>query len=265
VLISYSVGFFGDFMSDSFVSIITPTFNAERFIRDTYESINNQSHTNWEWIVTDDCSSDLTVDILLEISGKDSRVTILQNSVNGGAAVSRNRCLDSASGEYIAFLDSDDLWKPGKLLSQLKFMNSFNYKISFTSYELIDENGRSLNKCVDRACLGSIGYKELLKKRATFGCSTVMLRSSVIQGKRMPLLRTGQDYAFWLSLLSNGTRAAHLAESFTRYRVVPGSISRNKGKKALRQWQIYRQHEGLSIAMSTWCFCFYAIRAVFRR
>lgn len=245
------------------ISIVTATYNSFPFIESTYNSIKSQSHQDWEWLVTDDASSDETLQLLMKFASFDSRVKVFHNSVNLGAAEARNVSISHASGEFIAFIDSDDLWNRQKLEKQISFMNS-NVDFSFTAYRLIDEHGGSLNKNIDLNKSGSFTYEDMLRKKATLGCSTVMLRKSRFTDLRMPLLRTGQDYATWLKLLRGGTRAFVLPEVLSSYRILPNSISRNKLKKAKRQWQIYRQVEQLSILKSSTCFLNYAWRAVFR-
>ncbi|MEZ9322788.1 glycosyltransferase family 2 protein [Vibrio sp. 10N.286.51.E5] len=246
------------------ISIITPTYNSYATILSTYESIKNQDYDNWEWVVTDDCSTDQTVDILKKIAFKDSRVKVFVNDTNSGAAVSRNRCISESNGEFIAFLDSDDLWLPNKLMCQLEFMLEGKYSFSFTSYELIYENGNKIGKVVDKGEVVSVSYQDMLRKKATLGCSTVMLKKSCFRSLSMPNIRTGQDYALWLKLLKQDTNAYLLPVILTEYRIMPNSISRNKIKKAKRQWQIYREIEQLNIIDSTISFFHYAYRAVFR-
>jgi len=246
------------------VSIITATFNSSTELLQTYCAIKMQTMTSWEWLVTDDCSSDNTFAVLKDLASKDPRVKVYQNAINSGAAVSRNNSLNYAKGEFIAFIDSDDLWQPRKLEKQLFFMAD-GVDFAFTGYDLIDEHGESLNQTVDANQSGAFSYEDMLKKRATLGCSTVMLRRSAFKDISMPLLRTGQDYATWLKLLKTGKKAYLLNDVLTRYRIMPNSISRNKFKKAKRQWEIYREVEKLSLLKSSVCFCFYAWRAVFRK
>lgn len=247
------------------VSIITATFNSENEVLHTYYSLLEQTYGNWEWLVTDDCSSDSTLDILSDIAAKDSRVSVFSNNTNYGAAVSRNKSLLSASGDFIAFVDSDDLWKDNKLELQVRFMQDNGVDFSFTAYELIDEQGREKGVKVDACQEGPMGYRDMLKKKATLGCSTVMLRRSKFNDLQMPLLRTGQDYATWLTILKAGHYAYCLNSVLTQYRIRANSISRNKFKKARRQWQIYRNVENINFFSSIYYFCFYAYRAVFRR
>jgi teichuronic acid biosynthesis glycosyltransferase TuaG len=252
-------------MESRLVSIITATYNCIGSIEDTYQSIIGQSHQNWEWLITDDCSTDRTHDLLNQIMAKDNRVKVFKNEENSGAAVTRNMSLSQATGDYIAFLDSDDLWLPDKLKKQLNFMGD-DIDFSFTAYDLIDEQGVKMNRTVDvRQSSRSFSYESMLRKKATLGCSTVILRRSAFYDVSMPLLRTGQDYATWLKLLKTGRRAYLLNKVLTSYRIMPNSISRNKFKKAKRQWQIYREVEKLPLLKSAACFLFYAWRAVFRK
>lgn len=247
------------------VSIITPSFNSKQYLLETYESIKAQSYSNWEWIVTDDCSSDGTAFLMQRIASIDKRVIFLSNEKNSGAAVSRNLSIGSAKGEFIAFIDSDDLWLPDKLEKQIKFMKSNELDFTFTAYELIDDKSVKLGKQVDTHLRESVTYELMLKKRATLGCSTVIIRQNAFEDITMPLIRTGQDYALWLKLLRTGVKAYALQDVLTQYRILPNSISRNKFKKAKRQWEIYRAIEKLTLLKSIECFCFYAWRAVFRK
>ena len=150
------------------VSIITPSWNSEKYIKKTIESVQNQTYSNWEMIIVDDCSSDNTVKIVQEISKKDSRVHILEQRTNGGAAKARNRSLDEASGRYIAYLDADDIWKPAKLEKQIQFMNEHKCGFSCTSYEVIDDEGNALNKEVHM--LPSVDYVGFLTNNLLQTC-----------------------------------------------------------------------------------------------
>ncbi|CAM8070812.1 TPA: glycosyltransferase family 2 protein [Enterobacter hormaechei subsp. steigerwaltii] len=253
-------------IDDIKISIITPTFNSGSTIVETYNSISKQTHENWEWLVTDDCSSDDTINILSSICEKDSRVRVFKNSTNSGAAVTRNNSLSNVSGDFITFIDSDDLWFSSKLEKQLNFMIVNELDFTFTAYELVDAQGIPLGKVVDlQGDNFSVNYSDMLKKKATLGCSTVMIKKNAFSDFSMPLIRTGQDYALWLKLLKSGKKAHLLNEILTRYRILPNSISRNKFKKSQRQWNIYREIENLSVLQSAYCFCFYAWRAIFRK
>jgi len=248
------------------ISIITASYNSAPYIYSVYEAINKQTYEHWEWLITDDCSTDDTMQIIKKLASLDSRIKVFKNIKNSGAAVARNMSISKANGIYIAFIDSDDLWEPQKLELQLNFMRKFDYAFSFTSFKIVDINGVFTSKIVDKYNeVKAFSYDDMLKKEATLGCSTVILNKSRFKDISMPLLRTGQDYALWLKLLKTGETAYLLPESLTSYRILPDSISRNKFKKVMRQWQIYRDIEKLTIQKSSICFLYYAYRAVFRR
>lgn len=153
-------------IDDIKISIITPTFNSGSTIVETYNSISKQTHENWEWLVTDDCSSDDTINILSSICEKDSRVRVFKNSTNSGAAVTRNNSLSNVSGDFITFIDSDDLWFSSKLEKQLNFMIVNELDFTFTAYELVDAQGIPLGKVVDlQGDNFSVNYSDMLKKK----------------------------------------------------------------------------------------------------
>lgn len=245
------------------VSVITAAYNSESFLLDTYQSLRSQTYQAWEWVVVDDCSTDSTFELLEELSQKDDRIRLFRNSKNEGAAHSRNLAIDCARGEFLAFLDSDDLWLPNKLAHQLSYMAQ-GVDFSFTAYRVVDELGNETGRTIDHLPQPAIYYEDLLNKKVTMGCSTVVIRRGTVGDLRMPLIRAGQDYAFWLSILRAGNSAFLLPEVLTSYRVRKGSLSRNKFYKARQQWHIYRNIENLPVASSALHFSFYAFRAVFR-
>ncbi|MGD6778614.1 teichuronic acid biosynthesis protein TuaG [Sutcliffiella horikoshii] len=249
-------------MSSPLVSIITPSYNAEKFIEETVKSVQDQSVTDWEMIIVDDCSSDSTRDILHRLAGLDSRIKVVLLKENGGAAVARNTALEHAKGRYIAFLDSDDQWKPNKLEKQLTFMKENNYAFTFTAYDLMNENGDLLNKTIGAP--EKIDYKGLLKN-TIIGCLTVILDKDQVGEVRMPNIRTRQDFALWLSVLREGHIAYGMSEPLSVYRLVEGSISSNKLKTAKRNWYVYREIEKLSLPYASWCFVNYAFYALKKR
>jgi glycosyltransferase involved in cell wall biosynthesis len=250
---------------ENLVSIITATFNSARYVTCTYESLRAQTHTAWEWLVTDDCSDDNTFDILSEMALLDARIKLARTSVNSGAAVARNESIARAYGEYLAFIDSDDYWLPRKLEAQLSFMSKHKINFSFTGYKIVNQTGDWTGGRVDHGRSGTFGFDDMLRKRATIGCSTVMLRRNAFSDLKMPPLRIGQDYAFWLNLLRSGGKAHLLGETYSCYRITPNSISRNKFRKARAQWHIYRQIEQMSFMRSSFFFGIYAGRALLSR
>lgn len=249
------------------ISVITPAFNAESFIERAYRSLVDQTHTNWEWIVIDDKSVDHTHEILSKLKRKDKRLTIIKNTANVGVGLSRNVGLAAANGEFVAFLDADDQFVPDKLLRQSKFMNGDGdgvlKNISYTPFYKKKEGGEVLSKIIDKHAPQCITYNDLLLKRATFGCSTVMIRKLAVDFKFTDR-RMGQDYVAWLSLLKNDIAAQKCNFVGTIYEVRHGSVSSNKIKKALDQWLIYRNTQHLNFYYSLIAWINYAVRSLIR-
>jgi teichuronic acid biosynthesis glycosyltransferase TuaG len=133
---------------EALVSIIMPAFNCGDFIGKTLDSVIDQTYQNWEVIVVDDCSTDNTADVVFEYSKKDHRIKYHKLEKNSGAAIARNMAVELASGKYLAFLDSDDLWFPQKLTRQISFMKDNDYYFTCTSYTKIDESGTYLGRTI---------------------------------------------------------------------------------------------------------------------
>lgn len=247
-------------MKQPLISVITPAYNAERFIGETIESVLQQTYKNWEMIIVDDCSTDATVEIVQQYVEQDERVRLIQLKENSGSAIARNTAMDHAKGDFFAFLDSDDLWYPEKLDKQLTFMLEKDIAFSFTKYVRMREDG-TLTKAITKAP-EKVGYEQLMK-HCVIGCLTVMLDMRKIGPMRMVNIRTRQDYVFWLHITKRGIPAYGLPEVLAKYRLVEGSISSNKLKAAKKNWHVYRHIEQQPLWRSIWIFTNYAIISVF--
>lgn len=247
-------------LKEPLVSIITPAYNAERFIGETIESVLKQTYPHWEMIIVDDKSTDRTVEIVESYVKQDSRIKLIQLEKNSGSAVARNTAMDNAKGRYLAFLDSDDLWMEEKLEKQLKFMQENDIAFSFTKYVRMKENGE-LTNAISKAPK-RVGYHQLMK-HCVIGCLTVMIDREKVGEERMVNIRTRQDYAFWLSLMKKGFDAYGLPEVLAKYRLVENSISSNKLKAAKQNWYVYYHIEKQGLLKSLWYFAHYACISVF--
>ncbi len=218
------------------VSIIMPSYNTARFIKETVDSVLAQSYTNWELIIVDDCSTDNTDDVVAQFSG-DSRIKYIKNNKNSGAAESRNRALREAKGKWIAFLDSDDLWASDKLEKQIAFMKDNGYHFSYTAYTEIDENSEPNGKTVT-------GPKRITKSGmynyCWMGCLTVMYDAEAVGLIQIESIRKNNDYAMWLKVCKKAD-CYLLDETLAKYRKRSGSIS-NHGYTKLIKWhyRLYR-------------------------
>ena len=212
-----------------FVSVITPTYNDERFVEQTIRSVLNQTHKNLELIIVDDNSTDSTLRIISSIN--DSRIRLFENSKNMGAAYSRNKALLEARGDYVAFLDGDDLWAPNKLDQQLQFMQKNNYCFSATFYREIDEHGDFLG--FEFHAPKRITHRKFL--RANYiGCLTVMYKRNIYPDLQIPnTILKRNDYALWLKL-SEKADCFTLQESLSFYRKRVSSVSSGKKKYLIK-------------------------------
>lgn len=240
------------------VSIVTPTYNSHQFIDETIDSVVNQTFPDWELILVDDGSSDSTVEIIKRWQDKDSRIRLLTNEQNLGPGPSRNRAVENSRGRYIAYLDSDDVWLPAKLETQLDHLKKHGATFSFTSYELVDEQSRLLGRQVTAP--QALSYDDLLKN-TVIGCLTVMIDSSKSPPLVMPSIPSRQPLVLWLKILKETGPAVGLDEILARYRVRAGSISSNKIQAAKQVWRVYREYERLPFPTALSYFVSYAFRA----
>ena len=222
-------------MSD-LVSIIMPSYNTAQYIEETIESVIEQTYTNWELIIVDDCSTDNTDDIVNSID--DKRIIYLKNEKNSGAAVSRNKALRIAKGKWIAFLDSDDLWHPQKLEKQIKFMKENNYHFSYTEYNQIDEKSQLIGVTVS-------GPKHITKagmyNYCWPGCLTVMYDADIVGLVQIADIKKNNDYAMWLKVIKK-CDCYLLKENLASYRKRTGSISNHSYVKLIKwHYKLYSE------------------------
>jgi teichuronic acid biosynthesis glycosyltransferase TuaG len=243
-------------LNRALVSIITPAYRAAEFVGDTIKSAQCQDHSDWEMLVVDDCSPDETCARVAAFAAADPRVRLIRQTANAGPAAARNIALEQAKGRYIAFLDSDDLWMPGKLSTQLRFMHEREAALSYTDFRRITQDGATVGRRV--SVPSRLTYHDLLCNTAIV-TSTVMLDREKTGSVSMPDAPY-DDYALWLMLLRSGHIAHGLRVDLVRYRVVSGSVSRSKRTSALRVWRTYRDVEALGLVRSAWSFANYAVR-----
>ena len=225
------------------VSIIMPSFNCKEFISETILSVISQTYNHWELIIVDDCSTDDGTDIINNFIKNDQRIKLILNDKNEGAAVSRNKAIEHASGKYIAFLDSDDLWNTDKLENQILYMNNNNLALSYSAYETIDEEGNSLNTIITPS--EKLDYLALLKENQ-IGCLTAIYDQEILNKHYMPLIRKRQDYGLWLSILKIIPYAYRAPGVLAKYRVRENSVSSSKIGLLKYNFKLFHEHEKLS-------------------
>ncbi|HKJ49630.1 MAG TPA: glycosyltransferase family 2 protein [Christiangramia sp.] len=233
------------------VSIITPLFNAEKFISETIGSVMDQSYSNWEHIIVDDASNDASVMVAQRSFNGDSRFKLVQLENNHGAAYCRNHATEQANGEYIAFLDSDDLWHPQKLEQQIQIMEEGHLSVTFTSYLHIDEHGNALNKRIK--ALPILSYAK--QHRNNYICNiTGIYRAGKLGKIFAPNIRKRQDWAVWLEAIKrNESPAVGIQKDLAFYRVRQDSISSDKINLLQYNFRFYSEYFRYSWLKSFFC------------
>lgn len=247
-------------MIDGLVSIIMPTYNCGDFIGITIDSVLEQTYRKWEIIIVDDASSDNTLEIVKKYMKNDSRIKYFRQERNLGAARARNKAIDLAAGEYIAFLDSDDLWMPKKLESQITYMKKSNHNFTCTSYTKIDENGNSLNRIVQAKVKSD--YKGILKTCP--GNSTVIYNAKNLGKFKIPDIKKRNDYVMWLKIIKKETCLYGLKEPLGSHRIRKGAISSKKIDLIGYHWKVYREIEKLSFLQSIYLSSYWIFKSVLK-
>lgn len=243
------------------ISIVTPVYNVEKCITDTINCVLAQTYTNWEMIIVDDCSTDSTVQIVEKFCDIDERIKLIKHTQNQGAAMARNTALANAKGEYVAFLDGDDLWSDQKLEKQLTFMEENGYVLTYTAYQTFYDDADKKGKFIhvpSKMAVNDIYYNTAI------ACLTVMVNREKAGDFQMPVIEHAEDQSTWQLILKRGYVAYGLNENLASYRISAYSLTGNKRKAAQKQWRVYRRYHKLSFVKSCIYFTSYAIRATIK-
>jgi teichuronic acid biosynthesis glycosyltransferase TuaG len=247
-------------MESPIVSVIIPTFNSEKFISAAIRSVQNQSYTNWEIILVDDCSTDATLTIVSELALNDDRIKCSKLSKNSGTGVARNAALAVAKGKYIAFLDADDLWKSNKLELQITFMQTNNLPFTFSFYDCINEEGKPLNKRVEAPL--NLSYRQL------FFCNYIGNLTAIYDVNyfgKIPIsaIRKRQDWMLWLTVLKKVKVVHPVPESLAYYRIRDNSISTSKFDLIKYNFAVYRKFHGFIFPIAFACMKLFLFTQLF--
>lgn len=224
---------------DMLISIVMPAYNAVDTIEESIQSVIHQTHQNWELIVVNDCSSDKTGDLVNEYVNKNKKMKLINNEGNVGVGQARNIGVDAATGNWIAFLDSDDIWTENKLTKTISLIKlNPKGKLFFTGSSFIDYKGNQSDYVLKVP--EKIDFNGLLKQNLISCSSVVVLKDSLIQC-RMPSGDLHEDYATWLTILKQEEYAYGVNEPLLIYRLSKSSKSGNKWKAAKMNWKTYRK------------------------
>jgi teichuronic acid biosynthesis glycosyltransferase TuaG len=247
------------------VSIITPVYNAGRFLPRLFESVRDQYGFAYEHILVDDCSSDNSLQIMREYAEANANTRVIAAPENKGPVVARNIAINAASGKYLAFLDADDYWLPDKLFVHTQFMERAGCAISFTDYRFVSEDGT----LVGRRLRGPnrVGWA-LHHMTRYLGCLTIMVNRErcpdFIFPDISPSIRA-EDFLAWANVIKRDGPALRCKHDLARYSVVENSRSSGSYKAAKSVWLLYRSVEGLSLSRAAMYFSVYAVFTFFKR
>ncbi|MCA0935179.1 glycosyltransferase [Vibrio alginolyticus] len=245
------------------VSIVTPTYNSENYIVHTVDTVLSQTYTDWELIIIDDCSTDDTPRLLEQLTRLDSRIKVFSLDSNQGSGVARNKGISLAQGQYLAFLDSDDLWMPNKLEVQVNYLKNKSSGICHTAFVFVDEQGQPRRGAV------SVSERvDLLQnlKSTEIGTSTAVINRELVLGDILfSKLRARQDLQLWISLLGRGYCSHGINQSLVKYRVRNGSVSSNKIKMLYVTLKVYLGIENLSFTKRVYTYICYVTNAIRKR
>ena len=234
---------------NALVSIITPSYNSAKFIAETIQSVQNQTYTNWEMIIVDDGSSDETESVVLSIIENDNRIQFHKLSQNSGPAVARNIGIEKASGDYMTFIDADDIWFPTFIENNIKTIQKTGISFVFSSYRRANEQLEFVYS--DFIVPHKVSYTDILKSNS-ISCLTAFLDIKKLGKKYMPLIRKRQDMGLWLNYLKVIPFAHGIQETQAIYRIRENSLSRKKSDLIKYQWQFYREVENLNVFQSAY-------------
>ena len=237
------------------VSIITPSYNSSEFIEETIKSVLDQTFQDWEWLITDDKSSDNTAEIIKKYNDPRIKLQVLEQ--NGGAGNARNKSLERAVGRYIAFLDSDDLWYPEYLETMIGFMEEKKVELAYCSYSRCDEyTMEPILK--DFKADTVVTFSNLLETCRLAPVSTIYDTKRV--GKFLfPIKSKREDHVMWLNLLKVIPKGYPVEKTLAKYRMREGSVSRKKKNIIKDQYLVYREFMEFSVVKSLYYTCLWAI------
>lgn len=235
---------------DVLVSIIMPTYNCGAFIEESVKSVLFQTLTDWELQIVDDCSTDNTYDVLLPYIKKNNNIYFHSLPQNSGPAKARTEAIKRATGKYIAFLDSDDVWLPDKLEKQIAYMKHIGTFFSCTAYSMMSETGVNLHKIF--APPEKTDYKKMLRLSNPIGNSTVIYDRAALGEYEVPSIKKRNDFALWLKILCNTKYCVGMQDVLAVYRIRVNSVSSNKLSQAKYHWQLYYEIEKLGVKCSCW-------------
>lgn len=234
-----------------------PCHNGAAYISDAIQSVQKQTFNDWELIIINDCSTDLSAKIINEFISSDKRIKYLITQISTGYPSDvRNIGIENASGRYIAFLDCDDLWKPSKLEKQIPLFDNQNVAVVFSWYLKMDKDGNQHNKIIKSPT--TVNFKKLLNGNVIGNLTGIYDTQKV--GKVFQKHIHHEDYLMWLEILKKGFIAKNTKSTEAIYREYKKSLSGSKLKVIGWTWNIFYNELNLSLIFSVIYFFKYIIK-----
>lgn len=236
------------------VSVIIPSYNAKSYLEQTIRSVQAQTMQEWELFVIDDGSKDDSVQIAHRLAKDDPRIHVLENEKNMGVSATRNRGIELSQGEFVAFLDSDDIWHPEKLERQLSVLRERNAKFCYCAYDIVGADGCTVRS--NYPVPEQVNYEQLLGENVIL-CSSVLLDGALAKKYQFNTQYYHEDYLLWLQVLADGYEAVGCTQTLVNWRFIENSRSFNKWNSAKNRWKIYRQYLKLPLGKTLRVFTRY--------
>lgn len=243
-------------MKDKLVSIIMPNYNCQKYVAEAMDSVINQTYKSWELIIVDDGSDDSSIKIIEKYREQDARIQLIQLGKNSGATIARNKGIQQAKGDLMAFIDSDDVWMKDRLEKTVLFLLSNDYDFVYSSYKRCDESLRPL--LPDYIVTDALTFNDLLYHNP-ISTPTVLINIARLGKFYQPDTYKREDYTLWLSILKKVPQAHGIQEPLMIYRIRKNSLSRNKIEIAKAQYDVYKNYLG----MNRWKSFYYLLHWIF--
>ena len=220
------------------IDIILPNYNSHEFITDTVKSIVDQTYFDWKLIIVDDNSNEKTKNVLKKFL-KNKKIKIYWLKKNHGAGYCRNYALKKTKSPYIAFIDSDDIWKQNKLKNQINFMIKNDYSFSYTYYETFGDKKTTISPPL------KFNYSSFINN-TSIATSTMMVARKKIINIKFTNTKICEDYYFKCKLLKKVNYAFCLNQFLTKYRIRKNSLQSNVFKNFFWIWKINKNYNKLN-------------------
>ena len=227
------------------ISIIIPYYKKRYYIRQTLQSILKQNYKNFESLLIYDDEDQTDLVLLKKLSNNYKRIKLIVNKKNIGAGISRNKAIKLSKGNYIAFIDADDIWHRNKLQQQISFMKKNQINLCHTSYYIVNRN----NKKIGLREAKELKFKSLLKS-CDIGLSTVMVKKKLLKNNFFPILKTKEDYVLWLKLTKKKNTFYFIKKPLTSWRSLDNSLSSSIIQKLIDGYNVYRIYMKQSFVQS---------------